>query len=360
MKSCLALLLFALSAVSVVAGERVAYVSAGGKLHVYSVADSTGKLTPLQQLESGGLIAISPDKSKLYTHGMNIFSHEILPDGQLELLGEMKSDRGGSYLDIDATGKFLAAPNYGEGSVRVWEINDEGVCAGAPVVDMILEKKAHSSVFSPNNRFLLVPATEPNKVFQLKFDQETGSTIPNDPPSAIGPTKEGDAKQPRNIRFHPNGRVAYTTLEREQPGVGVWKWDAASGDLKVIQNIVTLPENFSGSITTADLHLTPNAKFLYVSNRDLTDRKAKTGQSSIVGFKVDSETGKLSLIGHTDCEHIPRSFAIDEAGEFLYVAGQMAEKIGAYKIDQQTGELSRVQQFDLPGKPNWVKCLTLD
>ena len=320
----------------------------------------TGKLTPIQQLDSGGLIAVSPDKSKLYTHGNNIVSHDIPPDGKLELLGHAKSDRGGPYLDIGATGKFLAAPNYGDGTVRVWEINDEGVCVGEPVVDLMLEKKAHSSVFSPDNRFLLVPATEPNKVFQLKFDQATGETKLGAPPSATGPTKAGEAQQPRHIRFHPNGRIAYTTLEREQPGVGVWEWDSSSGNLNVIQNIVTLPEDFSGSLTTADLHLTPDGKYLYVSNRDLTDRKAKTGRSSIVGFKVDPETGKLSLIGHTDCEHIPRSFAIDEAGEYLYVAGQMAEKIGAYKINQSTGELSRVQQFDLPGKPNWVMCLTLD
>ncbi|NRB72869.1 MAG: beta-propeller fold lactonase family protein, partial [Verrucomicrobiales bacterium] len=197
-----------------------------------------------------------------------------------------------------------------------------------------------------------------NKVFQLKFDVKTGKVELNDPPSAPAPTGEGEAQQPRHLVFHPDGKIVYTTLERELPGVGVWEWDAESGNLTVIQNIVTYPEGFDGMITTADLHLTPNAKFLYISNRDITDRKAVVGNSSIVGFKV-LESGELEIIGHTPCEQVPRSFAVDRAGKFLYVAGQTAAKIGVYQINQDTGELTKVQQLDTGAGPNWVQCITL-
>jgi len=155
---------------------------------------------------------------------------------------------------------------------------------------------------------------------------------PNDPPSVPAPTGEGEAQQPRHLVFHPDGNIVYTTLERELPGVGVWEWDAESGNLTVIQNIVTYPEGFDGIITTADLHLTPNAKFLYVSNRDITDRKAVVWNSSIVEFKV-LESGKLEMIGHTPCEQVQRSFAVDRPGKFLYVARQTAAKIGVYQIN---------------------------
>ena len=138
----------------------------------------------------------------------------------------------------------------------------------------------------------------------------------------------------------------------------MWKWDAEKGSLELFQTISTLPEGFDGGVTTADLHLTPDAKFLYVSNRDLRDRKATSGDSSIVGFRVDPESGELSMIGHTPCEHIPRSFAIDRAGEFVYVAGQMAKKFGVYRIDRETGELERVQQLETGAGPNWVICVT--
>jgi len=69
--------------------------------------------------------------------------------------------------------------------------------------------------------------------------------------------------------------------------------------LPLIQNLITFPGNWEGSITTADLHLTPDVKFFYVSHRDLTDRKAVTGDSAIVGFKVDPETFLLEMIGQT-------------------------------------------------------------
>lgn len=133
-----------------------------------------------------------------------------------------------------------------------------------------------------------------------------------------------------------------------------------AGQLTLLQNIITIPDGFDGSITTADLHLTPDAKFLYVSNRDLTDRKAVTGDSSLVGFTVNPETFELELIGHTPCPQVPRSFAIDRAGEFVYVAGQTAAKLATYRLDKETGELSPVEEIDTGKGPNWVKCVTIE
>ncbi|MEM9018872.1 MAG: beta-propeller fold lactonase family protein, partial [Verrucomicrobiota bacterium] len=260
---------------------------------------------------------------------------------------------------LDANERFLAGNNYGGGTATVWKIGDDKVGVGEPVATIQLEKAAHSSVFSPGNGFLLVPATTPNKIFQLRFDEESGEISPNDPPFVSGPVNEETAQQPRHIVFHPNGKIAYTTQERESPGVAAWSWDESTGQLELLQNVITFPENWEGSITTADLHLTPDTKFLYVSNRDLTDRKAVTGDSSIVGFTVDPETHLLELIGHTPCPQVPRSFAIDRAGEFVYVAGQTAAKLATYRLNGETGELTFVEEIDTLKSPNWVKCVTL-
>jgi 6-phosphogluconolactonase len=287
-----------------------------------------------------------------------ITTYDVGDDGKLTVVGKAEIAEGGGYADLDVTERYLATNNYGKGTATVWKIGDDGVAISEPTAHVELEQKAHSSVFAPGNDYLLVPATGPNKVFQLKFDVKTGKVVPADSPSAPAPTGEGDAQQPRHLIFHPNGKMAYTTLERELPGVGVWEWDAEKGNLTVVQNVVTYPEGFDGVITTADLHLTPDAKFLYASNRDITDRKAVEGNSSIVGFKV-LENGELEMIGHTPCEQVPRSFAVDRAGRFLYVAGQTAAKLGVYRIDQKTGELIRVQQLDTGDGPNWVQCITL-
>ena len=64
------------------------------------------------------------------------------------------------------------------------------------------------------------------------------------------------------------------------------------------------------------------------------------------------------MIGMTDCEHVPRSFVIDETGSFLYVAGQGDDKLGAYRIDSSTGALTRVAQYEVGERPSWVECRT--
>jgi 6-phosphogluconolactonase len=136
----------------------------------------------------------------------------------------------------------------------------------------------------------------------------------------------------------------------------VWTWNSRRGELKTVQNVVTYPEGFDGVITTADLHMTPNGKFLYVSNRDITDRKARTGRDSIVGFQVNQRNGRLDMIGHFPCEHVPRSFALSESGKFAFVAGQGDDRLGVYRIDQETGALKKVEQIETGARPSWVLC----
>jgi 6-phosphogluconolactonase len=223
---------------------------------------------------------------------------------------------------------------------------------------LTFEQKAHSTVFSPDNHWLLVPATGPNKVFINHFTAQVGSTKPNDPPFANGPAGERNARQPRHLIFHPNLSIAYTTNERDQPGVGVWQWDTEKGTLISIQNIVTQPEGFNGRITTADLHLTRDARFLYVSNRDNSKRRSPTGKDSIVGFSVDPQTGRLKLIGHNPCERVPRSFTIDKLGKYLYVAGQGDARLGAYRIEE-SGVLKKITKYEVGNGPIWVEALSI-
>jgi len=346
------------------------YLSAGGKVSVFQIDDVSGKLTPIQEAEhrGAGPMGVSADKQFLYVNGQMaapdggrgyvpaIATFRIGKGGKLERVGLAGSAVSSGYLSVDATGRFLAGNNYSQGRAMVWALEERVFTGGAPQV-VELEKKAHSAVFSPNNLFLLVPATEPNKVFQLRFDEKTGEATPNDPPFATGPTGEGDARQPRHLIFHPTKSLAYTSNERERPGVGVWTWSSRRGELKTVQNIVTYPDGFDGVITTADLHMTPNGKFLYVSNRDITDRKARTGRDSIVGFSVNQRNGRLKMIGHFPCEHVPRSFALSESGKFAYVAGQGDDRLGVYRIDQDTGALKKVEQIETGARPSWVLCV---
>lgn len=345
--------------------EQRLYLAAGGHLSVYEANKETGKLSLLQKLklDGAGPFTFAPNRKLMYAVATvpgektpTIATLKIATDGKLDLVHNAKVNLRPGYLMTDNNGEFLAGNHYGPGKASVWKIDP--IYRGVTIEELSLEKRAHSAVFSPDNHWLLVPATGPNKVFVNKFTAQVGTTEPHDPPFAKGPAGEKEARQPRHLVFHPNLSLVYTTNEREEPGVGVWQWDTEKGLLNPIQNIVTRPKGFDGRISTADLHITPDGRFLYLSNRDNTERSAPTGKDSIVGFRVDAQSGQLTMIGHTPCERIPRSFTIDKLGRFLYVAGQGDGRLGAYRIEE-SGSLTKIKQYEVDSRPIWVETLSL-
>lgn len=347
--------------------EQRLFLAAGGHITVFEVNKESGELSLLQKLrlEGAGPFTFAPNRKLMYAAAMTadakkkspaIATLQIEKGGKLKLVNSAKVKLRPGYLMTDNNGEFLAGSHYGPGKASIWKIDP--IYRGVTIQELTLEQKAHSAVFSPDNHWLLVPATGPNKVFINHFTAQVGSSKPNDPPFASGPKGKDEARQPRHLIFHPNLSIVYTTNEREQPGVGVWQWDTEKGTLKSIQNIVTQPEGFNGRITTADVHITPDARFLYVSNRDITKRGSANGKDSIVGFSVDPQTGHLKLIGHYPCERVPRSFTIDKLGKFLYVAGQGDARLGAYRIEK-SGALTKIKQYEVKKGPIWIETLSI-
>ncbi|MHC4996615.1 MAG: lactonase family protein [Planctomycetota bacterium] len=366
----IATLLVSLGGSDTLAAQRL-YLSAGNTITVFNITDD-GALEELQKLEldGAGPTTLSPNQDFLYAVANGpaaprgqarksaLATFRVLDDGVLSQVNHAPANLRPGYLATDASGSYITGNHYGQGKVTVWKL-ERGVYKGQTVQELDLELKAHSTVFSPDNRFLLVPATGPNKVFQNRFDAATGWLTPHTTPHASGPPNDNDARQPRHLIFHPDGQTVYTTLEREHAGVGVWRWDAARGTLRVVQNIITEPVGFTGYITTADLHLTPDSKFLYISNRDTTTRGAPKGDDTIVGFKVDPLNQRLTLIGHTPAPRVPRSFAISKNGKFLFAAGQGDDTMFAYRIDPNTGNLTKIAQHPTGANPIWVETVEL-
>ncbi len=346
------------------ASQTVA-VSAGDKLTIYRVAEA--KLTVVQTIDlegTAGPFGLSSDRKKFYLPvssketGSMLATFAIAKDGTLSHLHTAASGWTAGYLRADATNRFLAGSNYGAGKVGIWPLDQEGIYQGEAPRDFVLEKNAHSSVFSPDNRFLFVPATGPNKIFQLVFNPATGAVQPNHPPSAPGPVGETEAQQPRHLIFHPTKAIAYTTLEQKMPGVGVWKYISESGTMEIIQSLVSIELGDSVGMSTADLHLSSDQRFLFVSNRDSkkTDNPAER-RDAIAVFKVDPASGNLSFVKRFPCEQIPRSFAVGLEDNLLFVSGQGDSKLGVYEIDPASGHLKKLETHDLPGKPSWVGVL---
>jgi len=101
-----------------------------------------------------------------------------------------------------------------------------------------------------------------------------------------------------------------------------------------VQKIASLPANFSGENTAAEIAIHPNGKFLYTSNR---------GADSLAEFSIDQQSGKLTLVAQMPTfGKEPRHFAIDPTGKRLLAANQNSNTIVEYAIDESTGKLSKI------------------
>ena len=165
-----------------------------------------------------------------------------------------------------------------------------------------------------------------DRVFIYKLDP-TGQLVPNSVPYLS--THQGAG--PRHMAFKPNDQVFYAfyVINELDSTVGVYQYTPEPGILTELEVVSTLPERQGVSSTGADLHISPNGKFLYASNR---------GHDSLAVFAINPVNATLSLQGHVPTGgKTPRNFGIDPSGTFLLAANQDSDSIVSFRIDPETG-----------------------
>ena len=331
----------------------------------YEVNDDTGALTARFSNDlpgNAGPLAFSPDTSFVYAAmtGLEegkagVATLKRAEDGSLTMLSTATITSRAPYIRPDNSGRYLLAAHYGAGEVTVYRIVD-GICTSELLDQKQTDKTAHCIEVDPSGRFVFVPHTSPNKVYQFRLDQDTGKLIPNDPPFAEGPDKNHKYHEPRHYAHHPQLDIAYTSNENGG-GITAWKLDTGRGTLSKLQTLSTLPPGYDGSSAAADIRITPNGRFAYVSNRDVTERKdGAATKDTLAAVALDPKTGRMSIVGHFPTAHFPRSFCIDLGGRFVYAAGQKSSSLYAYRIDQETGKLEHFDTYQTGGVPIWVMC----
>jgi 6-phosphogluconolactonase len=249
-----------------------------------------------------------------------------------------------AHLATDATGRFLFAAYYVVGKVTVHAIGADSRLSDKPVQSIPTADKAHAIVPDPSNRFVFVPHTGANAIFQFTFDATTGRLTANNPAKVETPKNTG----PRHLTFHPSKPIVY--VANEQGGsVTAYDLDTKAGTLSPRQTLSTLPKEFHGTNACAEIKVHPSGHFLYVSNR---------GHDSIAGFTLDDD-GKMTAIGQTPTEKTPRSFDIDSSGQFLYAAGKSSGKLATSQIDAKAGSLKLVKTMDVGKTPWWVLAVEM-
>jgi 6-phosphogluconolactonase len=269
--------------------------------------------------------------------------------GKLTLLNQQ--DSGGSgpcHISADATGKCLLVANYGSGSVAALPIYADGSLGEATTVlqhtgsganpSRQAGPHAHFILPSPDNRFTLDCDLGLDKIFINHLDANTGKLTASEPPFATVAPGSG----PRHLVFSPDGRFVY--LINEMGGtITVFSYADTNAAMTEVQTTSTLPKDFSGKNTAAEIAVHPNGKFLYASNR---------GHDSIAVFAVNPQTGQLTFVEHqSTMGRAPRHFAIDPTGRWLLAENQASSSVVVFAIDSDTGKLKPTGQTVAIGSP---------
>lgn len=303
--------------------------------------DKPGSSTPL---------TLSPDHRVLFA-GVRAQPYTVLSfavdskSGHLTYRGSGPLADSMANIATDRTGKFLFSASYGGNKVALNPIGSDGIVQ-APKDVIRTGLNAHAFLASPDNHFVFATNLGSDQILSFRFDAVTGTLTPNDPAAIKVAEKNG----PRHFVFHPNGKFVYLVNELSA-NLLVFSYDAAHGTWQQIQQASALPQGpdgkpFDAKPWAADIHLTPDGRFLYASERT---------SSTIAAFRVDAESGKVTPLGSVPTEKQPRGFAIDPSGHVLAAVGELSDGMSVYTIDQASGALKLLQSYPVGKKPNWVE-----
>lgn len=325
------------------------YTSKDSKgIYVYQFDAATGTAKWVSNTDSTAnpsYLAIAPNEKYVYavheTRGddggkVSAFTFDKTT-GKLAFINQQST--GGDdpcYVSVSKNNNWVVVANYSGGSATALAANNDGSLnpyaqllqdSGSSANTKRQEKAhVHSAVFSPAQDYLFTPDLGIDKVMIYKFNQGSEKPLsPATPPYVAVTAGNG----PRHFTFHPNQKFAYVIQELSGT-VGAYRY--SDGKLDLLQDIATHPKGYKGDIGSADIHLSPDGKFLYASNRG--------DENTITIFSVDAATGRLKLKGYQSViGKTPRNFIIDPTGNYLLAANQSTDNIVIFKRNKHTGLL---------------------
>ncbi len=335
-------------------------------IYAYRFDSATGKAEALglaAKTANPTFLAIHPDQHHLYAAneegqwkgqpGGYVTAFTIdSTTGKLTELNQQSTVGGGPcHVSVDQTGKVLSAANYGGGSVVSFPIQPDGSVAphsaffqhhGSSVnPGRQKEPHAHSINVSPENHFAFVADLGTDQVFAYRISPGEGRILePKTEPFRLSP-----GSGPRHLTFSPDGRFAYVINELLST-VGVLAYSADKGTLSLKQTISTLPADFKGNSTTAEVRVHPNGHFVYGSNR---------GHDSLAVFRVENDGQLVWLENIPTGGKTPRNFNLDPTGRWLWAANQDSDSIFIFAVDGATGHLTPTGQKLDVGAPVCVR-----
>jgi 6-phosphogluconolactonase len=321
-------------------------------IYVARFEPATGKLSAPElaaETRNPTFLAVNPTRQVLYAvnevndfgdPGSGAVSAFRLDQktGQLTFLNQQPSGGSGPcHLAVAHDNSCVLVASYGSGSVAVLPLEENGLLKkpsasiqhhGSSINRQRQEgPHAHFITWAPGNRLILTCDLGLDKVLIYHLDAPRFGLSANNPPDF--PIKPGSG--PRHLAFHPSGRYLYL-LNEISSTLTVCSYDENNGELKEIQTVSTLPDNFHGASTCAEVQVDPAGQFVYASNR---------GHDSIAVFAVDQANGKVKLVQDESTQgKTPRHFSLAPGGHWLLAENQDSDNVVVFGVDSHTGRLN--------------------
>ena len=292
-------------------------------------------------------LAVSPDRRVLHAalRGASnpCVSFAIAaPDGALQPIGSAPLPHEACYLTVDRGGRHLLMASYPGALLASLALDARGAAIAPPQQIVPTGPAAHCVIQDTPGRFVYATSLGADGIMRFAFDAASGrlhDMVTADLPHGTGP---------RHLQLSTDGRLLYVLCELDG-SVGVFAVDADTGLLQGRQILRTHAEGFSQA-QAADVHLSPDGRFLYAS-----ERRTHT----LTAWRIAPEDGSLTLAGAWPTEAGPRGFAIDPSGAFLLAAGQQSDHLSVYRIDPNSGALTAIGRHATGGNPNWIEIVDL-
>ena len=258
-------------------------------------------------------------------------------NGEISLLNTVPS--GGDhpcYITTDRNNRYLFVANYTGGNFSAIRIKEDGSAdsiiqtiqhLGRSITSRQEKAHVHSTVLSPDEKYLLVQDLGTDKITVYAVNLNAVANPVRETPVSVYNTVPGSG--PRHLEFHPNKEWAYSVQELNGT---VTAFSFENGRLKKMQDASLHAAGSTGKDGAADIHISPDGKFLYASNRG--------SFNEITIYRIDAK-GKLGFVATVPTLGIaPRNFGIDPSGNFLLSGNHLSDQIVVFKRNLSTGLLT--------------------
>ncbi len=299
----------------------------------------------LVEIENPTFQAITSDGRFLFSvsetsnKGGTVYSYAIQPDRSLKVINSQPTlGKSACHVAVNEEQTMLFVANYTSGVFTYYHLSPHGEIS-EPVEHYEYEGSGphpnqnrshpHQAMISPDQKYVYVPDLGTDQIHMYLIEPYTGKLKPLNPAAYVLPPGSG----PRHMTFHPSKPYAYVINELGNT-IQAMLYDEKTGLLSDIGIYSTLPEDFNEVSYCADIHISPDGKYLYGSNR---------GHNSLVIFKIIQDSGKLERVGFSSVHgDWPRNFYISHDGKFVYVGNQKTGNIAVFSRDFESGQLQLI------------------